>query len=115
MAPRNTPASPRLSPPARTALQALAAQLKAARLEQRMAQAALAERLGVSRYTVIAFERGDAAVSIGTVLEAAAILGVPLMAESPRDLAVGQAHVQSLLRLLPARGRTTPVKVDDDF
>lgn len=110
------PASGRavLSPMTKEVLSALAAALKAARLERRMVQQDLATRLGVSRHTVMAIERGDPSVAIGTVLEAAAIVGVPLLADDRRTLAKEAQHTRTLLRFLPSRGRRS-VRVDDDF
>ena len=78
-----------------------------------MPQAELASRLGVSRYTVMALERGDQGVAIGTVLEAAAIVGVPLLSEDRFERDRALAVTGTMLALLPARAR--PVKVDDDF
>jgi DNA-binding XRE family transcriptional regulator len=105
---------PVLSPPARQVLELLAAQIETARSERRMSQQQLAERLGCSRFTVIAIERGEGTVAIGTVLEAAVILGVPLMADENRRVEAATTLTRSFLPLLPKRAR--PIgKVDDDF
>lgn len=90
---------PALSRKTREAVRTAGQIVRAARLSRRMAQSELAERLGVSRYTVMAVERGDARVAIGTVLEAAAIVGVPLVAEG------SGGEARALLRILPARAR----------
>lgn len=63
-----------------------------------MVQQNLADRLGVSRHTVMAIERGDPAVAIGTVFEAAAVLGVHLMAGDGRDLKREAERTKTLLR-----------------
>ena len=104
--------TPSLSPQTRVVLRTFADLLKAARLERRMPQAELAQRLGQSRYTVMALERGEPTVAMGTWLEAAVILGVPLLAPTPRELAAGANHTRHLLHLLPERAR--PPKVDDN-
>lgn len=104
-----------LSPATRETLGTLGAELKAARLERRMLQKDLASRLGVSRYTVMALERGDPSVAVGTVLEAAAVLGIPLIADDSRTLAVEAQRTKTLLRFLPARVRRQSGRVNDDF
>jgi transcriptional regulator with XRE-family HTH domain len=109
------PTRPSLSIASKQVLRVLGDSLRAARLDRRLTQSALAERLGISRYTVMAMERGDPSVSIGAVVEAAAILGIPLVADDPRELAREAQTTRTLLRLLPARARRTPVKLDDDF
>ena len=98
----------------KTTLHVFGSMIRAARLERKMPQQELAERLGVSRQTVSTLEKGDAAVAIGTVFEAAAIVGIPLLAESTSDLQHLSTTVASLATLLPERART-PVELDDDF
>ena len=56
--------------------------IEAARLERGMSQTELSRRLGVSRSTVIALEKGTAKVSVGTVFEAATIVGILMEIES---------------------------------
>lgn len=89
--------------------------VRAARLERKMPQQDLAERLGVSRQTVSSIERGDGKVAVGTVFEAAAIVGIPLLAESTRDLQRLSTTVAGLASLLPERARSVSAELDDDF
>jgi transcriptional regulator with XRE-family HTH domain len=101
---------PSLSARTRQELRLLGDELKAARLERRMTQEALAERLGVSRYTVMALERGAAGVALGIAVEAMGILGLSSGSTETRADAT-----RRLLRALPARGRSRTAQVRDDF
>lgn len=96
-------------------LKTLSAMIKAARLERGMSQAELSERLGVSRYTVIALEKGEPKVGVGTVFEAATIVGIPLLANDQRELNKLATTVASLTSILPERGRRKKMTLDDDF
>ena len=96
-------------------LKTLGAMIKAARLERGMSQAELSERLGVSRYTVIALEKGEPKVGVGTVFEAATIVGIPLLASDQHELNKLATTVANLTSILPERGRRKKVALDDDF
>lgn len=80
-----------------------------------MPQSELAERLGIGRHTVMAIEKADPSVAVGTFLEAAALLGVPLMAPDRAQLEAGRSLQQTILRLLPTRARKATARIDDDF
>ena len=99
----------------RRTLKVLADMIAAARKERKMSQSELAHRLGVSRQTVRAIEQGSSTVAIGTVFEAAVIVGIPLLAEDKRDLDQIAASIAALTRILPKRGRSRSQVVDDDF
>jgi transcriptional regulator with XRE-family HTH domain len=75
----------------------------------------LARRVAVSHPTIIKIERGDPTVAIGTVLEAATLLGVPLFDPDPTVRARHQERLSTELRLLPRAGRMTTGEADDDF
>jgi transcriptional regulator with XRE-family HTH domain len=107
--------SPPLSSHTLSVLKTLAAMIKAARLERGMSQTELSQRLGVSRYTVIALEKGDPKVGVGTVFEAATIVGIPLLADDQHELSKLATTVASLASLLPERGRRKKVALEDDF
>ena len=96
-------------------LKTLGAMIKAARLEHGMSQAELSQRLGVSRHTVITLEKGDPKVGVGTVFEAATIVGIPLLAEDQYALNKLATTVANLASVLPERGRRKKVAVRDDF
>ncbi len=89
--------------------------LRLARRERQLTQSALADRLGVSRHTVAALEKGDPSVSFGTAVEAAAVLGIPLMAENGPQLEQLAGTVASLATLLPQRVRPKDQELNDDF
>jgi transcriptional regulator with XRE-family HTH domain len=94
------------------ALSTLGQMVKAARLERTLSQADLAARLNVSRYTIMALERGNPKVSIGAVFEAAYIVGIPLLDD---DLQKTSANISHLVTILPKRARRKKQEVDDDF
>jgi transcriptional regulator with XRE-family HTH domain len=96
-------------------LKTLAAMIKAARLERGMSQIEMSRRLGVSRYTVIAVEKGDPKVGVGTVFEAATIVGIPLVADDQHELTKLASTVAGLASVLPERGRRKKATLEDDF
>jgi len=96
-------------------LETLGKMIKSARLEQRYSQADLALRLNVSRYTVIALEKGDSSVAVGTVFEACTIIGIPLLAENTNRLLNLSNTVANFACLLPERARSALTELDDNF
>lgn len=76
----------------------------------------LAERVGVSPKTLRKVEHGDPTVALGIALEAAALVGVPLVAD-PDDLPSVRAREQDRLALLPRRVRAhvSEIELNDDF
>ena len=104
-----------LSAPSRRVLEIYGDLLRVARADRRLTQSALAERLGVSRHTVMALEKGDPNVSFGTAVEAAAVLGIPLLAEDERHLDRLASAVASLAILLPVRVGRNRQELSDDF
>ncbi|CAA6818367.1 MAG: Transcriptional regulator, XRE family [uncultured Thiotrichaceae bacterium] len=109
--------SPVISSSTQKRIQILGAMIKAARLERKLSQGDLAERIGVSRPTIAAIEKGKLNVSIGTVFEAAHIVGLPLMggAEDVTQLEHVSQTVANMLKILPAKGVGKKVELDDDF
>jgi len=100
-----------ISQGSRAAVGILGESIRAARLRRGWSVAVLAERVGVSALTITNIERGSPSVAIGTVFEAARIVGVELFG-GHQDLA-GQV-VRNELALLPRRGRTRR-KASNDF
>ncbi|WP_419916799.1 helix-turn-helix transcriptional regulator [Candidatus Poriferisodalis sp.] len=84
-----------------------------ARRERRWTIAELAERVGCSAATMGKVERGDPSVALGTVFEAAALVGVPLFTDDAVTLAREADLVEARLAVLPQRVRRR--HVDDDF
>lgn len=74
----------------------------------------LAERAGVSAKTLRKVERGDSTVAVGTAIEAAALVGVPLFGD-PDRLGEIRAREADRLAVLPERIHPTDEDVDDDF
>lgn len=95
------------------ALGLLGAQIRIARRERGWTINELAARVGVSRVTIGNLEVGDPGVAVGTVFEAAVLVGVPLFHESPDRLRVEATRARDWLALLPERVRSKAV--DDDF
>ncbi len=92
-------------------MQILGESVRAGRLRRGWSVANLAERVGVSTPTITKIERGNPSVAIGTVFEAARLVGVELFGGN-EDL-VGQV-VRNELALLPQRGRARR-KASNDF
>jgi len=92
-----------LTPAEREALTRLGQTLKLGRLRRNLSQQDMAERMGVSRSTIIALENGTPGIAIGTLLKALDIFGYPerlgsLLADDPigdeLDLATGRQRVR---------------------
>ena len=107
--------NPPISTHSRHATTLLGSLLRTARIERRMSQAQLAERLGISRHTVIALEKGSPKIGIGTAFEAAAILGIPLLAEDEQALGRLSNTLTALATIIPARSGRKPTTLSDDF
>ncbi len=60
---------------ARNALKALGANVKTARVKRRISIEGFAERIGMSKSTVIRLEKGEDGISIGTLAMACLVLG----------------------------------------
>lgn len=96
---------------ANRAVSILGDSIRAARLRRGWSVALLAQRVGVSIPTITKIERGDPSVSIGSVFDAAWLVGVELYGDN-QDLAGRIAR--SDLALLPQRGRSRQAR-DNDF
>ena len=101
------------TPKTRDVVRILGAQISAARKRCRWTTARLAEQINVSLPTLRKIERGDPSVAIGSVLDAAVAVGVPLFVSDVDRLA---RHIEDRIALLPAR--VTPIGdegLEDDF
>jgi transcriptional regulator with XRE-family HTH domain len=103
-----------LSPVASEALIILGASIRAARIRRGWTVEHLAERVGVSRPTMLKVEHGDRSVAAGTLFEAAWLAGVPLFSDSDEERTRYAALKSTELALLPATARPRR-KVSDDF
>jgi len=104
-------------PSSRDALAVLGNQIRAARRERGWTASELAERIGVSAPTVFAVEGGAPGTAIGTVFNAATMVGVPLFGTEDRaELARMRRRGDERLALMPSRvHRIHPGEPDDDF
>jgi transcriptional regulator with XRE-family HTH domain len=93
--------------------QLLGQQVRQGRLKRRWSVEDLAARAGVSQVTMRKVERGDLSVALGTALEAASIVGVPLY-EGDERRTLERRRLDEALSLLPASARRRR-HVDDDF
>ena len=105
---------PQISSATADTLILLAEVVRAGRLQRGWTVGELAERVGVSRPTIVRVERGEPGVAVGTVLEAALLVGVPLFDADPEVRERYRASKRTELALLPAAARPRR-KVDDDF
>jgi transcriptional regulator with XRE-family HTH domain len=92
----------------------LGGRIRLARKERSWTVEQLAERVGVAHVTISKVERGDLTVAVGTVFEAAAVVGVPLFDPDPRRRSLESDRVRDRLALLPRLARPTAA-VDDGF
>ncbi|MCP3853172.1 MAG: helix-turn-helix domain-containing protein [Actinomycetia bacterium] len=105
-----------ITPQARDAARALGAQVTAARRRRRWSATRLAEQAGISAPTLRKVERGDPSVALGTALDVAAMVGVPLFSSSPTELAVLADSLIDRAALLGERVvPISDVGLDDDF
>lgn len=105
-----------LTPLARDAVRLLGAQVAAGRRRRRWTAARVAEQANISLPTLRKIERGVPSVAVGTVLEVAVVVGVPLFGVDAEQLGELSDRVEDRLALLPAR--VVPIDdedLDDDF
>lgn len=99
----------------RDALTLLGTQIRRARHDKGWTAESLAQRVGVSKRTILAVESGSASVAIGTVFSAAVVTGVPLFQRSAKDLAREARAAERALALLPSRVDRSVKDIDDAF
>lgn len=97
------------------ALKTLGKLIQVARRDRGVSQAELAERLNVSRQTIMAIEKGDQKVAIGSVFEAAYIVGIPLFSDDTQQLSKWQSVLMNFSALLPKKTHLKPQKMNDNF
>lgn len=103
----------------RQALKELGELIAIGRKDRRFTQVELAERVGVSRMTIVRMEKGAPEVAVGHYLTAAWILGLPVLAWSDfaatRPESVLALLLKSLRVHMPERVRAKKVMINDDF
>jgi transcriptional regulator with XRE-family HTH domain len=100
------------------ALAVLGAQIRVARHGKNWTAVDLGMRIGADPRTVTAIERGSPGVSIGTVLSAASVLGVPLFGDDDDETARLRRRGEERVALIPSREyhpRSTGPDTDDDL
>jgi len=102
------------SPYAVDAAALLGARIRRARKERRWSVRELAERAGVTPFTLGKVERGDPSVGLGVAFEAAALVGVTLFHESREQVRTDLDLVRARDALLPQRVQPRRT-VNDDF
>lgn len=104
-------------PATTAAATALGAQVAAGRRAHGWTAHQFADRLGVSVPTLRRIERGEPSVAVGTVLEAAVLVGVELFGTDAETASLERVARNQLTQvaLLPARIRTQKPVIDDDF
>jgi transcriptional regulator with XRE-family HTH domain len=103
------------SPQTIDAVRVLGLEVARARRARRWTEAELAERIGVSAVTLRNIERGAPTVGIGTVFEAATVLGIALFGRDRDELRSMVERGQDRLALLPSRVREPTNPVRDAF
>ena len=99
---------------AKDALGVLGNQIKLGRYARRWSAAEFAARLGVDPRTVYALEAGSPTVSIGTVFNAAVLVGVDLFGLTGPDLVRARRAGEETLALLPEKVRRPEVKDNEN-
>jgi len=99
--------------PSADALRLLGAQIHEARIDRGLTVNDTAGRLGIDHRTLRAVEQGSPKVAIGTVFNAAFLLGVDLFGLDPEELAAARRRGEDTLALLPRRVRPRTGGDDD--
>ncbi len=101
------------SPLAKEAARLLGSRVRLGRKERRWTVGQLAERVGITEGTLRKIEQGHLSVSLGSALEAAVLVGVPLFDQDPNRRALETGRVEDRLVLLPTRTRKPRVPNND--
>ena len=75
----------------------------------------LADRAGITTFTLSKVEHGDLTVGLGVAFETAALVGVPLFHADRSRLQIENELAGNHLALLPERVRARKEDVKDDF
>lgn len=103
------------SPYTLEAAQLLGAQVSQARRERRWSMRELAQRAGITEFTLGKVEHGDPTVGLGVAFEVAMLVGVPLFHEARTQTALEASRTRERIALLPQRVRRREQDVKDDF
>lgn len=113
MAKRTVP----LRPHVQDALSVWGQLIRRGRLDRAWTAKDLAARANVSEQTVLSAEAGHRGTAVGTMMDLADLVGIPLFGiEDRSEIAVRRRRGEEMLALLPSRVRRTRAgAVDDDF
>ncbi|MEQ3552783.1 helix-turn-helix transcriptional regulator [Pseudonocardia nematodicida] len=113
MAKRSVP----LRPHVQDALSVWGQLIRRGRLDRAWTAKDLAGRANVSEQTVLSAESGHRGTAVGTMLDLADLVGVPIFGiEDRAELAIRRQRGEEMLALLPSRvRRPTGGTIDDDF
>ena len=91
--------------------------IRRGRLDRAWTAKDLAARANVSEQTVLSAEAGNRGTAVGTMLDLADLVGVPLFGIDDRsEIAIRRRRGEELLALLPSRVVRRPGgAIDDDF
>jgi transcriptional regulator with XRE-family HTH domain len=93
----------------------LGKQIRIARKERKMTIQELAERAGFSRGLLQRIEKGDLKCRLGSVFEAAALVGIKLFDADELSLTTRIMQADDKIALLPKHIHPGQKVVDDDF
>lgn len=113
MAKRSVP----LRPHVQDALTIWGQLIRRGRLDRAWTAKDLAGRANVSEQTVLSAEAGNRGTAVGTMLDLADLIGVPLFGIDDRsEIAIRRRRGEEMLSLLPSRVAKRPEgTIDDDF
>jgi len=89
--------------------------IKLGRKERRLTAQDVADRAGITRYTLRKIENGDLKCEIGLVFEVATIVGVTLFTPEKSTLSAHEKQVDDKLALLPKSTHKPKRGVKDAF
>lgn len=111
MAKRTVP----LRPHVQDALAVWGQLIRRGRLDRAWTAADLAARANVSEQTVYSAEAGNRGTAVGTMMDLADLVGVPIFgAEDRAELAIRRQRGEEMLALLPSRVRRPKSASDDN-
>ncbi|MCY7289449.1 MAG: helix-turn-helix domain-containing protein [Cryobacterium sp.] len=89
--------------------------IRRGRLDRAWTAADLAARANVSEQTVYSAEAGNRGTAVGTMMDLADLVGVPIFGVEDRaELAIRRQRGEEMLALLPSRVRRPKSGSDDD-
>jgi transcriptional regulator with XRE-family HTH domain len=97
----------------REVVQLLGLAIRSERIRRHATISQLADRVGISKPTMIRIEAGDPSVSIGRFFDAAIVMGIPLFDKDADGWGSELARARREAALLPARA--VMPRVNDDF